>query len=1152
MLAWQSINTWFVTLLSVCYLLVLFIVAYWGQKQSKLSHKPWVYSLALGVSCSSWAFYGTVGQAASTGEWLAPIYIGSIFCFVIGWPMLLKTLHIIKKQNLTSIADFIACRYDKSPYIAGIVTIVALIGIIPYISLQLRAIGSSFDLLTGTYQQGVSTSLVVTLVLIVFSILFGARQLSASKQSPGLVLAIAFSSVVKLFALTAVGIFATFFVFDGFSDLINQHHQLNNNWQQSSSYFALSQAILGAITIFILPQQFHMMMIENQSERQLKTARWLFPLYLIAINVFILPIAIAGQLNFPGGSVNPDSFVLSLPLFYQHAWLGALVYIGGLAAATSMVVVAAIVLSTMITTEVLTPILLKLRFAEEKASGQLSTTLLNLRRGAIAGTLILAFAFERVVGGNSHLASIGLISFVLLSQFAPALIGALYWRKATYKAALVSILAGACVWLYTLLLPLLQPDMSWVNHGPWQVAWLKPNALFGISKLDDISHGLLFSLLVNLVCFVVISLLSKRSVSEKLQAELFINKKHRQLERHLTPKDLYLLLQRFIDKQAADDLLIYAKQQQLTTKQQHQQLIDYTRLQLSGVLGSASTRMVMRAASSAEDVPLDEVASIVDEASQVLQFNRELLQSGVENIDQGISVIDADMRLVAWNRKYIELLDYPADFIVAGIPVSELLRFNINRGIIVGDNPETLIDKRIAHMRAGKNHYIQRLMPNGRVLEIRGQAMPGGGFVSTFSDITQHIEAEKALQQANETLEKRVASRTEELQRAKAEAEAANRSKTRFLAAASHDLMQPFNALTLFTDMLKAKVKDQELRKLANNIDDSLNVVEALLSDLVEISRLDNAKYQATPSTFAINELLTPLKNEFSLLAKQANIEFHFVLSQCHVHSDQRLLRRIIQNFLSNAVHYCQDSNNPLGKTAKILFGVRRQGHQLRIEVWDNGPGIAEDKLQLIFAEFERLPQTREIPGLGLGLAISERIAKILGLRISVRSSLGKGTVFAINVPLAHDKPKSLALAPATHSDTEVNKPNDPLNITALILDNDPLMLTALSSQLEQWGCQVLSASNPQVIERHVEQINQPPSIIVADYHLDDAQNGVDVFRQLLAEQGWHVPCVICSADPSEQVREHTSSAHFHFLRKPIKPLALKRLIKQVVAANVK
>ncbi|UUO22605.1 response regulator [Colwellia sp. M166] len=1160
MLAWLSIDTWLVTIISVGYLCLLFLVAYKGQNQSpeQWRCKPWVYSLSLAVSCTSWAFYGTVGQAATTGAWLAPIYIGSMLCLVLAWPMLLKMLNIIKRQNLTSIADFIAFRYDRSPKIAITVALIALVGTVPYIALQLRAISTSFDLLTGTFQSGVSTAFVVTVVLIVFSILFGTRQIAASKQNQGLVLAIAFSSVVKLFALTTVGLFATFFVFDGFADLASQQQSHALFSENNSVYLAIAQAILGAITIFVLPQQFHMMMIENHHPQELKTARWLFPLYFILINIFVLPIAIAGLITFPGGSVDADTYVLTLPLFFQQAWLGIIVYIGGLAAATSMVIVSAIVLSTMISTEVITPLTLKFKLFTKAGAPQFSGLLLKQRRLAISAILLFAFAFERSINQQSHLASIGLLSFVLLSQFAPAIIGALYWRKANGKGALTGLIVGSLVWFVTLLLPIIAPNLAWVQNGLFAIAWLKPTALFGLNFLDLTSHGVFYSLMSNIVCFVVVSLLTHRSVGEKLQAEIFISQSQSKFERNLSTEDLYSLLLRFIDKDSAEAFMKVAKSNHLNVDIEPVNLVEYTRLQLSGVLGSASTRMVMKAASRAEKMPLEDVVSIVDEANQMFRFNRELLQSGVENIEQGISVIDADMRLVAWNQRYIQLLDYPEGFVQAGLPIDILLKYNITRGIISGHyNSEQMIAKRIAHMRNGDSHHFQRTMPTGIVLEIRGQSMPGGGFVSTFSDITAHIEAEKALQQANETLEKRVESRTEELQKAKAEAEAANSSKSRFLAAASHDLMQPFNALSLFTSMLKKKVQGEELTVLAEHIDDSLNVVEALLSDLVEISRLDSSSEKIEKNQFALDDLLNPLKNEFTALAKQANIDFSYQLSQCVVHSDKRMLRRIIQNFLSNAVHYCHDKQ---GKKAhlrnRILLGIRRSKTMIRVEVWDNGPGIAVAQQKAIFREFERLEQNREIPGLGLGLAISERMAKLLGLAITVKSALGKGTCFSIEIPRVSASELIITNSKIGHehranktleSLTETSADNPFNHIVVLLIDNDELMLTAMASQLIDWGCRVLTAHDQQSCQQALVNGEVAPNIIIADYHLDYGQNGVDLVQGMMTARQWHLPAIICSADPSESVRQHTSDAEFLFLRKPVKSLALKRIMRQLL-----
>lgn len=1153
MFTWISIDIWIISVLSLVYLMALFFVAYWGQKQTQSfwQNNAWIYSLSIAVSCTSWAFYGIIGQAAVTGEWLAHIYIGTISCFVLGWPMLLKMLRISKQQNLTSIADFIACRYDKAPRIAALVTVIALVGTIPYIALQLRAISQSFDLVTSSYPSGMNTILVVAIVLSVFSILFGARNVVATKQNQGLVFAIAFSSILKLLAITAIGIFVSFIAFDGFGDLIQKHAELPKQAAVGSSfYMSMAQVMLGFLTIFITPQLFHIMVIENKTEQQLRKARWMYPLYLILINIFVLPIAMAGQITFPGGSVNADTFILTIPLFLQQQWLSIFVYIGGLAAATTMVIVAVIVLSTMFSTEILTPILLRSKATTQGANLQFSTQLLNARRISIAGIMLLALLFERLVSQQSHLSAIGVLSLVLLAQCAPAVIGALYWRSATSNGAVYGLVVGSITWFYTLTIPTIWPEASLMQEGLFSISWLRPTELFGITFLDTTSHGIFISLFANASCFIIISLNSRRSVGEKIQAEIFLKKQPSAHHYVLTSKDLFNLLNRFVNHDTAEEFLKQPFVKGAEDKASQEQ-IEFAQKRLVSVLGTASTRLVMNAASSDSqfNVPLEDVANIVDEANQLFEFNRELLQSGVETIEQGISVVDSDMRLVAWNQRYIELLEYPDGMIKAGMPIAELIEFNANRKFLEGDNIGEMIQKRIDHMRAGRSHYFQRVLPNGVVVEIRGQAMPGGGFVSTFYDITKHIESEKALQQANENLEQKVTERTQELTKAKAEAEAANKSKSRFLAAASHDLMQPFNALALFTDMLKKQVKGTDSEQTAKYIQDSLSVVEVLISDLVEISKLEATTEMANIETFCLSEVLEPLTNEFKLLAKQQNIDFHSQKSSCWVNTDKRLLRRVVQNFLSNAIHYAPlgGSDNP-----RVLLGVKRSVNGLCIQVWDDGPGIPADKQTLIFKEFERLKQNHDKPGLGLGLAISDRIAKLLGHTLSLQSEPNRGSIFSIELArLSNQQVQALEQSRIITTDEASEKTSGEFSkLTILIIDNDSLLLTALTQQISRWTKNVIAIGNREDWTEYWHNNGSVPDVIIADYHLDNGDNGVLLSEDIIQQLNKPIPCVVCSVDSSEMVREHVSDAQFSFIKKPIKALALKKLIRQLLGQH--
>ena len=1151
-MSWLSIDTWLVTLLSVSFLLAMFFIAYWGDRsQANWLKSSWLYSLSLGVSCSSWAFYGIIGQASVTGYWLSPIYFGTIAFFVLGWPVLLKLLRVSKQQKFSSIADFIASRYERHRSLAVGVIIITLLGLLPYIALQLRAISQTFDLVTGSYRSGFSTSLMVSLVLIVFAILFGARTQQVNKQNKGMVLAIAMGSLVKLIALSAVGIFVTFGLFNGVEDILRQSESLSIAKSDNSAFAA--QMLLGAVTIFITPPLYHMIVIENQNERQLQKARWQYPLYLLLINAFVLPIALAGKLTFPGGAVNADTFALTLPLFHQQAWLSLLVFIGGLTAAISITIVIAVVLSNMIVTDIITPALVRLRMTvptttRQHTNGVFAKQLLTFRRTTIAVVLLLAFSFEQFVAQDSHLANLGTLSFALLAQFAPAVIAALYWSRANSTGAAVGIIVGATLWGYCLLLPTLAPNALILQQGLWGLDWLNPTALFGFTGFTVTTHGIFISLLMNSVSLVLFSWLRRPTIGERLQARLFVKTHSGHHHYCITVTDLGNLLRRFVDEAASDRFRQRHENELNSNSLAPESLIKEVQDELSSVLGSVSTKLIMRAATEQDsaDLAIDQVADIVSEATELFAFNRELLQAAVQNIEQGISVVDADMRLVAWNKRYVELLEYPDGFLQAGMPIATVIAFNVERGMMSGDQ-EREVSRRIQHMQAGKNHHFLRTLPNHRVIEIRGQAMPKGGFVSTFSDITQHIETERQLQQANQNLELRVQERTQELSLAKAEAEAANRSKTRFLAAASHDLMQPFNALSLFTDMLQQRAEDTNLATLAEQIKSSLSSAEAILSDLVEIAKLESASLPAELSHFCLDDIFVPLVNEMHVIALQHNVALSYVKTSVWVYSDKKLLRRVMQNLLNNAVIYSAKRAN-----ARVVVGVRRSKDQLIIQVLDNGPGIPQDKQALIFNEFERLPENQSTPGLGLGLAICQRIANLLKIKLGVSSVFGRGSCFYAVVARSQDgqfeglSAKTMSNgASATLSSTTSIKPQlDGLRV--LIIDNDAQSLSALEQLLQSWQCAVTAISGLTMYASLDSR--QEPHLIIADYHLDNGEDGISTAQQILRNFADRIPCIIYSADASETLRQLCIDNDFSYLQKPVKHIALKRLLKQLTS----
>ncbi len=526
------LSVWSVLGASVLYLLLLFAVAYFGdwrasQGRSVIAN-PWTYALSLAVYCTAWTYFGSVGRAASGGVWFLPIYLGPTLAMVLGWMVLRKMIRIAKTYRITSIADFIGSRYGKSPALAAWVTLIAVVGIVPYIALQLKAVSAGYALLTTA--PGVAalapahwsqdSTFYMALALAGFTMVFGARHLDSTERHEGLVAAIAFESVIKLLAFLAVGLFVVYGLFDGLADLFAQARaqpRLANllRLEQGSSFawtqwFALT--LLSMLSVIFLPRQFQVMVVENVSESHLRRAVWVFPLYLLAINLFVLPIALAGLLYFGPGQMNADNFVLSLPLAAgQHA-LALLAFIGGLSAATGMVIVETIAVSTMVCNELVMPLLLRTRYFQPGAGHDLTWALLNIRRGAILGVLVLGYAYFHLAGEAYALVSIGLISFAAVAQFAPAVLGGMYWKGGTRAGALAGLLAGFVMWSYTLMLPSLAKsgwlDDAFLTQGLAGLAWLRPEHLFGLVGLDSLTHSLFWSLLVNMGAYVGLSLVA--------------------------------------------------------------------------------------------------------------------------------------------------------------------------------------------------------------------------------------------------------------------------------------------------------------------------------------------------------------------------------------------------------------------------------------------------------------------------------------------------------------------------------------------------------------------------------------------------------------------------------------------------------------------
>src|SRR5437764_11259918 len=514
---------WIVIVVALGYIGLLFVVASYGDRIRARGRggrlRMLIYPLSLAIYCTSWTFFGSVGLASRTGYDFITIYVGPIVMVGLCWPLLVRLVRLAKSQNIDSIAYFLGACYGKHQAVAATVALIAIIGTIPYIALQLKAVSSSLstilihlDMTTGMPQPVLGDiALFVALAMAAFAVLFGTRHIDATEHQDGLILAIATESLVKLVAFVTVGVFVTFFMFDGpvalFTQAMATAHTAAVLTREPVWSTLIVMTLLSTAAIVMLPRQFHVTVVENRSESEIRRAAWLFPLYLVLINLFVIPIAMAGLLTFPRGLVDSDMFVLALPLRAGSEMLALVAFVGGLSAATAMVIVETVALAIMASNDIVVPLVLRRREAILSSQKDVGAILLTVRRVAIFIILVFAYLYYRFAG-DAQLASIGLLSFAAVAQLAPAFFGGLIWRNGTARGALAGMTAGILAWAYTLLLPSFA-DAELVGKeiltlGPFGIWWLRPQHLLGLD-LPPLVHGVLWSLAFNLIAYIACS-----------------------------------------------------------------------------------------------------------------------------------------------------------------------------------------------------------------------------------------------------------------------------------------------------------------------------------------------------------------------------------------------------------------------------------------------------------------------------------------------------------------------------------------------------------------------------------------------------------------------------------------------------------------------
>jgi Na+/proline symporter/nitrogen-specific signal transduction histidine kinase len=902
-----------ILLISIAYIGLLFGIAYYGDKRAdsgrSIISNPYIYTLSLAVYCTAWTFYGSVGRAAELGISFLPVYLGPTLMAVLFWFVLRRIVRITKVHRITSIADFIASRYGKSTGLGGLVTIIALVGIMPYISIQLKAISTSFNVLrqypdivmpgaVGSHLIWADTTFYAALILVIFAILFGTRHIDNTERHEGMVAAVAFESMVKLLAFLLVGVFVTFGMFDGFGDLFGRAAavpELNKlmSLEVVPGGFGgwMSLTFLSMMAFLFLPRQFQILVVENVNESHIRKAMWLFPLYLFVINLFVLPIAFGGLLVFQGHNVTPDTFVLALPMAKHQQGLALLIFLGGLSAATSMIIVATVALSTMLCNDLVMPVLLRTKALRLTAREDLSGLLLGIRRGGIALTIMLGYVYFRVIGDSAALVAIALVSFAAAAQFAPAILLGMYWKRASRIGAFMGLGGGSLVWAYTLLLPAFA-ESGWVGtgfvqHGPLGMELLKPYALFGLEGMDKYTHAVFWSMLVNVGGLVLGSLFGHQDAIEQVQASQFVSIFER--DRHdrdsliwrgvAETRELHDLLARFIGRARADEAFAgYARDHGVDgigALKADSKLIHFTERLLAGAIGAASARVMVSSIVMGEVLSIDEVMTILDESSQAIEYSRRLEQKSRE-----LEAATAELRSA--NRRLQEL----------------------------------------------------------------------------------------------------------------------DRLKDEFVSTVSHELRTPLTSIRAFSEILLANPEmelEQRSEFLGIIVKESERLTR-LINQVLDIAKMESGRLEWHVEKVDLRALIQDAINTTSQLFRDKGVALEAQLGDEPVEKegDSDRLTQVIINLLSNAVKFCADAQG------RVVIRLLRGDRFVLIQVEDNGVGIPNDQLQAIFEKFHQVndQQAGKPQGTGLGLPISLRIVEHHGGRIWAESSVAKGAVFHVELPL--------------------------------------------------------------------------------------------------------------------------------------------------------
>jgi PAS domain S-box-containing protein len=1045
------------------YIGVLFLIALWVERKSAqgkdIGNNPVIYSLSLAMYCTSWTFYGSVGSAATSGMLFLTIYLGPTMAVVLWWTVLRKIIRVKNSYRITSIADFISARYDKSHSIAAIVTVMALAGIVPYMALQLKSIITTFELLIGPAADGPSSwaaphvGLLVLVLMTIFTIIFGVRRLDPTERHQGMVVALAAESTVKLLAFLAVGIFVTYGMYDGFGDIFNRLSAAPLSARAAlgetgiPSYTTwMSYLVLAMFAIMFLPRQFHITVIENFDEKHLRTAMWLFPLYLFLINLFVFPIAKGGLLA--GLPVqDADTFVLGLPLHAGQKWLSLLVFIGGFSAATGMIMISSMTMSIMITNHLLLPII-----GQVKGLGFLRRHLLQCRWAAVAFYILVCYWFERSVGEQLMLINMGVISFAAALQFAPSLLGGIFWRQGNKAGALLGLTSGFLLWFYTLIVPTLAStgriSGDILEKGPWGLGYLRPEHLFGMSGLDPVSHAVFWTMVFNVGLYLLGSFLFEQTEEEQALAQEFVTALSPiSLQTRLVSDEalidlgdkkreiVKLLRQYFSEARSAEMVdqclceLDIAGKHKITIALMTE-LLKTAEKHLAGSIGSAAAhRAIMTGTiiSPKEEFELSRMyaeilanlkltPSDLKEKIDYYQEKEALLTRQAAELEEKIKERDREIAerkrmggaLRESEEKYRTLVDNVNIGVYrnAGDPSGRFMQVNPAMVKMLGyaDAEELMRTPTVALYQepTDRRLLIEEARRNGFVKDKQLALRKKDGtplWVSCSATVQYSEDGDiKWMDGVIEDITERM--KLEEQLRHAQKMQAIGT----LAGGVAHDFNNILTAIIGYGNLIKKSVKEGEtLRSYVDHILTSSERAANLTKSLLAFSR----KQIISPRPVSLNDIVKRTE-KILLRVIGEDIELRTVLcdEELTIMADSDQLEQVLMNLATNArdsmpnggALTIETSNIEMGKGYVITNDLMKPGNYALLSVSDTGAGMDEKTKQRIFEPFFT---TKEVgKGTGLGLSIVYGIIKQHNGEINVYSEVGKGTIFRIYFPL--------------------------------------------------------------------------------------------------------------------------------------------------------